>query len=146
VLNHERSVLVLGLFHGIHRIQPHHFIPHDAATRRIPITHGHGVVHAAHINFVMTRYAPEFTQPLVLAISVAVVFYYNFTPLFLHSLTMLLHVSGCKQSPVLAITVIVITFSIAADFHTARVGNEPSDHEHCCERTSEQGPSPAHER
>ena len=58
-------------------------------------------------------------QSLVLTVSVAVVFF-NFTSLFFYSLTMLLHISGFKNS-VLAIAVIVITFSVTAVFHTASV-------------------------
>lgn len=69
----------------------------------------------------MLLHVPEFTQPLVLAVSVAVVFYFNFTPLFLYSLTILLHVRGFNQPLVLAITVVVISFSITAVFHTASV-------------------------
>jgi hypothetical protein len=35
----------------------------------MPITpHGHGVVHAAHIDFGDAAHAPEFPQPLVLAV------------------------------------------------------------------------------
>jgi len=66
----------------------------------------------------MMLHVPEFTQPLVLTVSVAVVFF-NFTPLFFYSLTMLLHIPGFKQPPVLAIAVIVIAFSVTAVFHTA---------------------------
>ena len=48
-------------------------------------------------------------------------FLFNFTPLFLYSFTMLQHVPEFNQSLVLAITVVVISFSITAVFYTASV-------------------------
>ena len=69
----------------------------------------------------MLLHVPEFAQPLVLAVPVAVVFLFNFTPLFLDSFTMLQHVSEFNQSLILAITVVVISFSITAVFYTASV-------------------------
>src|SRR4030095_11114076 len=48
-------------------------------------------------------------------------FFFNFTPLFFYGLTMLLHIPGFKQPPVLAIAGIVITFSVTAVFYTASV-------------------------
>src|SRR5947207_15875578 len=67
----------------------------------------------------MLLHVPEFTRPLVLAVPVAVVFYLISLRCFstaLRCCSMYL-----SQSLVLAITVVVISFSIIAVFHTASV-------------------------
>ena len=70
----------------------------------------------------MLLHVPEFAQPLVLAVPVAVVFYLISLRCFSIALRYdCMYVRGFNQPLVLAITAVVISFSITAVFHIASV-------------------------